>query len=69
MSTKAARDFFLFCLKLDLFSKIRKGLVSILSQKPGLSITKDLKKIKKISNTLWQTLLSRKRVQNFSKKD
>ena len=40
----------LFCLDLELFGKIRKGLVSI------------------NPSTLQQTLVSRKRVQNFSKK-
>ena len=41
-------DFFLlFCLKLELFAKIKKTLGSTHSQKPGLSITQDLNKIKK----------------------
>ena len=43
---------FLFCLDLELFAKIKKDLVSTHSQKPGLSITQNLKKIKNIPNTL-----------------
>ena len=37
----------MFCLELELFAKIKKDLVSTHSQKPGLSITQDLNKIKK----------------------
>ena len=37
------------------------------SQKPDLSISQDLDKKKKIPNTLWQTLVRWKPVQNFSK--
>ena len=39
--------FFLFCLELELFAKIKKYLVSTHSQKPVLSITQDLNNIKK----------------------
>ena len=52
MSTKGCVRFFLFCLKLELFTKIKKNLVYTHSQKPDLSITQDLK---------------RSLVQNFSK--
>ena len=45
MSTKGCVGFSLFCLELEFFAKIRKCLVSTDSQKPGLSITQDLKKI------------------------
>ena len=47
MSTKGCVVFFLFCSQLELFAKIKKYLVSTYSQKPGLSITQDLKKISK----------------------
>ena len=39
--------FFLFCLELELFPKIKNCLVSTHSQKPDLSITQDLNKILK----------------------
>ena len=67
MSTKAKRcsGFFLFCLDLELFAKIIKHLAPTHSQKPDLSITRDLNEINKIPNTLLYTLVSRKRVQNF----
>ena len=48
----SVRDFVLLCLYLELFAKIKKDVVSTQSQKPGLSITQDLNKIKKISNTV-----------------
>ena len=38
------------------------------SQKPSLSITQNLNKIKKIPKKLLQTLVRRKQVQNFCKK-
>ena len=50
VSTKGCSGFFLFCLELELFAKIKKDLVSTHSQKPGLSITQDLSKIKKKKN-------------------
>ena len=56
-----------FYLDLELFAKIKKDLVSTHSFFTLLLITQDLNKIKKIPHTLLQTLLSRKRVQNFSK--
>ena len=59
---------FLFYLDLELFAKIKKDLVSTHSFFTLLLITQDLNKIKKIPHTLLWTLLSRKRVQNFSKK-
>ena len=59
---------FLFCLDLELIAKIKKDLLSIHSFFTFLLITQDLNKIKKIPNILLQTLLSRKHVQNFSKK-
>ena len=37
---------FLYCLKLELFAKIKKDLVSTHSQKLVLSITQDISKIK-----------------------
>ena len=52
MSTEGCSVFFLFCIDLELFAKIKKDLVSTHSQKAGLSITQDLNKIKKIPNTL-----------------
>ena len=48
MSITVYVGFFLFCLELELFAKIKKDLVSTHSQKPGLSVTHDLNKIKKI---------------------
>ena len=61
-----SRFFFLFCLDLELFAKIKK---------PGFYTfvfyifvnNSRSKQNKKIPNTLLQTLVSRKRVQNFSK--
>ena len=44
---KGCGGFFLFCLELELFAKIKKYLVSTHSEKPGLLITQDLNKIKK----------------------
>ena len=44
--------FFLFCLDLELFPKIKKDLVSTCSIFTLLLITQDLKKIKKILNSL-----------------
>ena len=44
---------FLFYLELELFAKIKKDLVSTHSEKPGLSITQDLNKIKIIPDTLF----------------
>ena len=68
MSKKGVRDLFLFSLDFELFAKIEKDLVSTHSCFTFLLITQDLNKMKKIPNTLLKTLLSRKRVQNFSKK-
>ena len=45
ISTKWCSEVFLFCLDLELFTKIKKDLVSIHSQKPVLSIIQDLNKI------------------------
>ena len=59
---------FLFCLDLQLFAKIKKNLVSTHSFITFLLITRDLNEMKKIPNTLLQTLQSRKCVHNFSKK-
>ena len=42
MSTKRSSGFILLCLDLELFAKINKELVTC-SEKPGLSITQDLK--------------------------
>ena len=47
MSAKGCLGFFLFYLDLEFFPKIKKDLVSTHSQKPGLSTTQDLNKIKK----------------------
>ena len=68
MSTKACVGLFLFCLDLELFAKIIKDLVSTHSFLTLLLINQDLNKMKKIPHTFLQTFLSRKRVQNFSKK-
>ena len=68
MPTKGCVEFFKFYLGLELFAKIKKDLVSTPSFFTLLLITQDLKEIKKIPLTLLQTLVSRKHVQNFSKK-
>ena len=68
MSTKGCVGFFLFHLGYELFAKNLKDLVSTHSFFTLLFITQDLNEIKKILHTLLQTLLNRKRVQNFSKK-
>ena len=68
MSTKECAGLFLFYLHLELFAKIKKDLVSTKSFFTLLLMTQDLSKVKKIPHTLLYTLLSRKRVQNFSKK-
>ena len=47
MSAKRCLGFSSFCLDLELLAKIKKDLVSTHSQKPGLSTTQDLDKIKK----------------------
>ena len=47
MSTRECVGFLLYYLELELFAKIKKDLVSTHSQKPDLSITQDLNKIKK----------------------
>ena len=61
--------FFLFCLDLELFAKVKRHLVSRHLFFTFLLIIQDLSKIKKIPDTLLQTLLSRKCVENFSKKN
>ena len=66
-STKGCVEF-LFCLDLELFANIKKDLVSTHSFYTLLLITQDLNKIKKILLTFLETLLSRKSVQDFSKK-
>ena len=48
MSTKGCSGFFKFCLELELFAKIKEDLVSTHSQKPGLPITQDVKKVKSL---------------------
>ena len=48
MSTKGYVKFFLFCLDLEFFAKIKKDLVSTHSIFTLLLITQDLNKIKKI---------------------
>ena len=57
-----------FCLDLEFFAKIKKELVSTHSVFWLLLITQHLNKIRKITYNLLSTLLSRKRVLNFSKK-
>ena len=47
MSTKGCVGFFLFCLNLDLFAKIKKDQVSTHSLITFLLITQDINKIKK----------------------
>ena len=64
---KSLCGIFLFYLDLELLAKIEKDLSSN-SYFTLLLITQDLNKIKKIPYILLYTLLSRKRVQNFSKK-
>ena len=58
---------FLFCLDLELFAKIRQTWF-LHTRFYIFSNNSRSKKNKKIPNSLFQTLLSRKRVQNFSKK-
>ena len=65
---KLCGNFFLFYLDLELFAKIKKDLVSIHSFFTLLFITQDLNKMKKIPHSFLWTLLSKKRVQSFSKK-
>ena len=67
MSTKKCLGCFSFGLDLEFFAKMKKDLVSTHSQKPGLSITQDLNKMKKIPNTVFKILVNKKRVQNSSK--
>ena len=55
-------------IDLELFAKIKLDLVSTHSILHTRLITQVLNKIKKIPHTLLQTLLSKKRAQNFSKK-
>ena len=45
MSTKNSVEFFLFCLEIELFAKIKKYRVSTHSQKPLLLTTQYLNKI------------------------
>ena len=59
---------FSFCLDFQLFAKIKKDLVSTHPFFTSLLITQDLNKIKKIPNTLFETILSKKRAWNFNKK-
>ena len=47
MLTKGCVGLFLFCLELELFAKIKKYLASTHSEKPSLSMTQNLNKIKK----------------------
>ena len=68
MPTKWYVGFFLFCLDLELFAKIKNDLVSTHSRFTLLLITQDVNKIKKIPHTILYALPNRKRVQNFSKK-
>ena len=65
---KSVFGIFLFCLDLELLAKVKRDLVSTHSFFTLLLITQDLNKVKEIPHILLQTLLSRKRVQNFSKK-
>ena len=44
MFTKGCSGFSFFCFELEFFAKIKKNLVATHSQKPGLSITQNLKK-------------------------
>ena len=68
MPTTECVGFFLFCLDLELFAKIKNDLVSTHSRFTLLLITQDVNKIKKIPHTILYALPNRKRVQNFSKK-
>ena len=57
-----------FFLDLELFAKIKEDLASTYSQKLGLLITKDPKHNEKFVRTFLQTLVKKKRVQNFRRK-
>ena len=65
---KRVRRIFLVCLVIESFAKIKNTWFLHTHFFTFLLITQDLSKIKKISNTLWQTLLSRKDMHNFSRK-
>ena len=67
MSTKGCSGFFLFCLNLELFAKIKNTWFPQTRYFTFLLIIQDLNKIKKIQNTLLSTLLSRKCVQKILK--
>ena len=67
MSTKVCVGFFLFCLDLELFAKIKKDLVSTYSFFTLLLITQDLNKIKKIPHTL--VVGARQSFQFFTQKN
>ena len=53
MSRKGCAGFFLSCLDLELFAKIKKDQVSTHSFFTFFLITQDLNKIKKIPNNLF----------------
>ena len=57
---KSVWDFFLFCLDLELFAKIKKDLVSTHSIFTLLLITQDLSKIKKKSRTPFLDIINQK---------
>ena len=65
---KGVWDFILFYLDPELFKNVKKHMVSTHSSFTHLLITQDLNKIRKTPHILLSALLSRKRVQNFSKK-
>ena len=66
MSTKKFAVCFSFCLDLELFAKIKKTGFYTLDFYTFINNSRS-KQNKKNPNTLLQTLLSRKGVQNFSK--
>ena len=67
-STKRCAGFFLFCLELVLFVKIKKDLVYTHPPKPSLSITQDLNKIKKITEHIFVDIGKTKTYAKFQQK-
>ena len=68
MSTKACAGFFLFCLDLELFAKIKKDLVSTNSILILLLITQDLNKIKKYPEHPFVDIINYKTCTKFQQK-
>ena len=68
MSTKLRVGFFLLCLDLELFAKIKKDLVSIHSFFTLLLITQDLSKIKKVPQNPFVDITKQKTCAKFQQK-